>query len=60
MDDDLILISSEEEVLEQENLNQALNEWDLEEEKKEIENYAAAYYDSIKRDIEDLNYYENT
>lgn len=56
MDDDLILISSEEEVLEQENLNQALNEWDLEE---EIENYAAAYYDSVKRDIEDLNYYEN-
>lgn len=60
MDDDLILISSEEEVLEQENLTQALNEWDLEEEKKETYEYAAAYYDSVKRDIEDLNYYENT
>jgi len=56
MTDDLVLISSEEEILEQQELNEVLNQWDLEKEKQEIEDYAAAYYDSMKRELEDLDY----
>lgn len=56
MTDNLVLISSEEEILEQQELNEVLNQWDLEKEKQEIEDYAAAYYDSMKRELEDLDY----
>lgn len=56
MTDNLVLISSEEEILEQQELNEVLNQWDLEKEKQEIEEYAAAYYDSMKRELEDLDY----
>lgn len=57
MDDVLILISSEEEVKEIEDIKKALNSWDLEKEQQEY--LESDYYDSIKRNLEDDNFITN-